>query len=106
MPVNIGGPWKKEAIITNHNCNYYHCNCESMNLEAGGSPKPVLHLSRQVVQGRVVLAEPVFRCLQMVEPVVLVECRRDDLIIRVMVIMVMTMAMRMLQVMMVVTETF
>ena len=40
---------------------------------------------------------------QMVEPVVLVESgRRDDLIIRVMVIMVMTMAMRM----MVVKETF
>ena len=65
-----------------------------MNLEAGGSPKPVLHLSRQVVQGRVVLVEPVFRCLQMVEPVVLVESGRcDDLIIRVMAIMVMTMAM-------------
>ena len=74
-------------------------NCESMNLEAGGSPKPVLHLSRQVVQGRVVLVEPVYGCLQMVEPVVLVESgRREDLIIRVMVIMemvimVMTMAM-------------
>ena len=74
-----------------------------MNLEAGGSPKPVLNLSRQVVQGRVVLVEPVYRCLQVVEPVVLVESgRRDDLIIRVMVIMVMTMAI----IMMVVTETF
>ena len=72
-----------------------------MNLEAGGSPKSVLHLSRQVVQGRVVLAEPAYRCLQMVEPVVLVESgRRYDLIIRV------TMAIQMLQVMMVVTETF
>ena len=45
----------------------------------------------------------------MVEPVVyggIWSGRRDDLIIRVMVIMVMTMAMQMLEVMMVVTETF
>ena len=51
--------------------------------------------------------EPVYICFQMVEPVVLVESgRREDLIIRVMVIMVMTMTMRMLEVMMVVKETF